>query len=63
MKWVPAVKFFKQVQSICCPVDFVLGKWKPSEIPMVKETLLKSVDAVECLASQGIGKAMTAFNK
>ena len=26
MKWVPAVKFFKQVQSICCPVDFVLGK-------------------------------------
>lgn len=44
-------------------VDFVLGKWKPSEIAMVKETLLKSVDAIECFASQGIGKAMTAFNK
>ena len=44
-------------------VEFVLGKWKPSEIPMVKEMMLKSVDAIECFASQGIGKAMTFFNK
>jgi PTH1 family peptidyl-tRNA hydrolase len=44
-------------------VEFVLGKWKPSEIPIVKETLLNSVDALECFASQGIGKAMTLFNK
>ncbi len=44
-------------------VDFVLGKWKPSEIPMVKETILKSVEAIECYATQGIGKAMTFFNK
>ena len=44
-------------------VEFVLGKWKPSEVPVVKETLLKSIEAVECFATQGIGKAMTFFNK
>ncbi len=44
-------------------VQFVLGKWKPSEVPMVKDMLLKSVDAIECFATQGLGKAMTEFNK
>jgi PTH1 family peptidyl-tRNA hydrolase len=44
-------------------VDYVLGRWKPSEVPAVKEMLLKSVDAIECFATQGIGKAMTEFNK
>ena len=44
-------------------VEFVLGKWKPSEVPMIKDTLIKSVDAIETFASQGIGKAMTEFNK
>jgi PTH1 family peptidyl-tRNA hydrolase len=44
-------------------VEFVLGKWKPSEMDGVKEMILKSVDAIECLATQGIGKAMTMFNK
>ena len=44
-------------------VEFVLGKWKPSEIQQVKDMILKSVDAIECFATQGIGKAMTEFNK
>jgi PTH1 family peptidyl-tRNA hydrolase len=44
-------------------VEYVLGKWKPSEVPVVKDMLLKSVDAIECFASQGIGKAMTLYNK
>ncbi len=44
-------------------VEFVLGKWKPSEIPLVKDMLLKSVDAIECFATQGINQAMTFFNK
>ena len=44
-------------------VEFVLGKWKPSEIPVVKDALLKSVDAIECFATQGMSKAMTLFNK
>ena len=44
-------------------VEYVLGKWKPSEIPIVKDMLLKSVDAIECFAAQGIGMAMTLYNK
>ena len=44
-------------------VQFVLGKWKPSEVPLVKETMLKSVDAIECFATQGLGKAMTQYNQ
>jgi PTH1 family peptidyl-tRNA hydrolase len=44
-------------------IEFVLGKWKPSEAPMVKDMLLKSVDAIECFAAQGLGKAMTEYNK
>ena len=44
-------------------VDYVLGKWKPSEVPVVKDMLLKSVDAIECFATQGISKGMTEFNK
>lgn len=44
-------------------VDYVLGRWAPSEQPLVKENLLKAVDLVECWATQGIGKAMTEFNK
>ncbi len=44
-------------------VEYVLGKWKPSEVPMVKDMLLKSIDAIECFATQGIGKAMTLYNK
>ena len=44
-------------------VDYVLGKWTPSEMPVLKDTVIKSVDAIECWAFQGIGKAMTEFNK
>lgn len=44
-------------------VEFVLGKWKPSEIPVIQETLLKSIDAIECFATQGISKAQNMFNK
>jgi len=44
-------------------IDFVLGRWKPSEVAIVKDTLLKSIEAIETFATQGIGKAMTFFNK
>lgn len=44
-------------------VEYVLGKWKTDEIPEVQQTILKAVDAIECWATQGIGKAMTEFNK
>lgn len=44
-------------------VDFVLGKWKPAEIPTVQESMLKSVEAIECFATQGLAKAMNEYNK
>ncbi len=44
-------------------VDFVLGKWTPSELPIVKENVLKSVDIIESWATQGISKTMTLYNK
>ncbi len=44
-------------------VEFVLGKWKPSEIKAVQDAMLKSVEAIECFAAQGINQAMTQFNK
>ena len=44
-------------------VEYVLGQWTPSEIPYVKDAILKSVDAVESWATQGISRAMTEFNK
>lgn len=44
-------------------IDFVLGKWKPSEMPIVKEKILHSVAAIESFAAVGIARTMTAFNK
>ncbi len=44
-------------------IDFVLGKWKPSELPLVKEKLLKSVEIIESFAAIGIARTMTEFNK
>jgi PTH1 family peptidyl-tRNA hydrolase len=44
-------------------VEFVLGKWKPSEMPVIQETLVRTVDAIETYATQGITKAMNVFNK
>jgi PTH1 family peptidyl-tRNA hydrolase len=44
-------------------IDFVLGKWAPSELPIVKEKLLKSVEAIESFATQGIAKTMNVYNK
>lgn len=44
-------------------VDFVLGKWTPSEMPIVKEKVLKSVDIIESFATQGIAKTMSLYNR
>ena len=42
--------------------DYVLGKWKKSEEPMVKLKIEKSVDTIECFATQGITTAMNQVN-
>ena len=43
--------------------DFVLSRWKPSELPIVKEKILKAVDIIESFAAVGIEKTMNIFNK
>ena len=44
-------------------VDYVLGRWSGEQLPLVKESILKSIDIIETFASQGIGQAMTLYNK
>ncbi len=42
--------------------DFVLGKWMKEEEPLVKLKIEKSVEAIECFATQGIATAMNKIN-
>ena len=42
--------------------DFVLGKWRKEEEPLVKLKIDKSVEAIEIFATQGITTAMNLVN-
>jgi len=42
--------------------DFVLGKFGPSDRPMVDESIDRAVDAVECWVAEGIAVGMNRFN-
>lgn len=42
--------------------DYVLGKWKKEEEPLVKLKIDKSVEVIESFASQGIAAAMNQVN-
>ena len=44
-------------------VDFVLGRWKPSELPYVKEGLLRGVEAIEAVLQMGLTQAANHYNK
>ena len=44
-------------------IDFVLGRWTPDELPLVKENVLKSVEIFESFATQGIERTMNYYNK
>jgi len=44
-------------------IEFVLGKWTPGELPIVKEKVLNSTEAIESFATQGIAKTMNIYNK
>jgi peptidyl-tRNA hydrolase, PTH1 family len=44
-------------------IDFVLGKWKPDELSMVKKKIIVSVEAIESFVMQGLDKTMNEFNK
>ncbi len=43
-------------------VDFVLGQWKPSEEPIVDETVNKAVEAIKSFVVQGSDRTMNQFN-
>lgn len=42
--------------------DYVLGKWKKEEEPLVKLKIEKSVEVIETFATQGIAAAMNQVN-
>ena len=42
--------------------DFVLGKFGPSDRPVVDESVDRAVDAVECWVGAGLAGAMNRFN-
>jgi len=44
-------------------VDFVLGKWGESELPLVRLKIEKSVELIESFAASGIEVAMNLYNK
>ncbi|MBK6937750.1 MAG: aminoacyl-tRNA hydrolase [Chitinophagaceae bacterium] len=42
--------------------DFVLGKWKKEEEPLVTQKISKAVEIIEVFAAQGISVAMNLIN-
>lgn len=44
-------------------VDFVLGKWKPDEMPIIQEKVLTSIDIIESFAAMGMARTMNTYNK
>ncbi len=43
-------------------VDFVLGKWKPSETPVVEPRVEVAVEMVESFVTQGADRTMNQYN-
>jgi PTH1 family peptidyl-tRNA hydrolase len=43
-------------------VDYVLGKWKEDELPLVRLKVDKSVELIESFATSGIERTMNQYN-
>ncbi len=43
-------------------IDFVLGKWKSDEVPVINEKIDKAAEAVKSFMLEGISQAMTKYN-
>jgi PTH1 family peptidyl-tRNA hydrolase len=43
-------------------VDFVLGQWKPDEVPLVQQKIAKCVELINTFILEGIQPAMNRFN-
>lgn len=44
-------------------VEFVLGKWFPEELPLVRLKIEKSAEIIESVVSVGMEKSMNQYNK
>jgi PTH1 family peptidyl-tRNA hydrolase len=44
-------------------VPFVLGKWRPDELPLVRLKIEKSAEVIECFVNIGIERTMNQYNK
>jgi peptidyl-tRNA hydrolase, PTH1 family len=44
-------------------VEYVLGKWKESELPLVNKKIALSVEVIESFIQAGIERAMNQYNK
>jgi PTH1 family peptidyl-tRNA hydrolase len=42
--------------------DYVLSKFKRHELAVIKDTIKKAADAVHCIVTEGVDKAMNEFN-
>ncbi len=42
--------------------DYVLGKFRKDEGPLIKEAVVRAADAVAAVLKDGVGKAMNKFN-
>jgi PTH1 family peptidyl-tRNA hydrolase len=43
-------------------VDFVLSHWLPDEVPVIKDKIQKSIEAIESFATMGIDLTMNKIN-
>lgn len=44
-------------------VDFVLGRWKDDEIPMVNKKIQSCCEIIECFVTLGLDRTMNLFNQ
>ena len=44
-------------------IDFVLGRWDATELPLVRAKIDKSVELIESFATSGIERTMSLYNK
>jgi PTH1 family peptidyl-tRNA hydrolase len=43
-------------------IEYVLGKWTPEELPLVRMKIGKSVELIESFVSIGIDRTMNLYN-
>jgi len=44
-------------------IDFVLGKWRKEELPVIEDKIRKAVDMIESFAAIGLERTMNLYNK